>query len=248
MIARGEHDRGTAGFADGYVQANIVILPKVHAFDFLAYCQANPKPCPLLAMSEPGSPALPSLGEIDIRTDLPRYYVFRNGVREEEVGDVSGLWRDDLVTFALGCSLSFEGALLDEGLPVRHVEHRQSVPMYRTNIDTVPAGVFSGKLVVSMRPMTPAQAIRAVQITSRFPAVHGAPVHLADPAMIGIADISKPDFGDLPDIRPGEIPVFWACGVTPQVALEQARPDFCITHKPGCMLLTDIKNHAMATG
>jgi uncharacterized protein YcsI (UPF0317 family) len=248
LIASGEYDRGTAGVANGYVQANIVILPRAYAFDFLGFCQANPKPCPVLAVSEAGDPGLPALGDIDIRTDVPRYYVYRDGAFDAEVADLSGLWRDDLVTFALGCSLSFEGALMDEGVPVRHVEHGLSVPMYRTSVQTRPVGPFGGDLVVSMRPMTPAQAIRAVQITTRFPAVHGAPVHLADPALIGIEDISKPDFGDLPDIRPGEIPVFWACGVTPQVAIERAKPEICIAHKPGRMLVTDLPNHTLATG
>lgn len=246
-IREGAHRTGTAGMANGHVQGNIVILPKSLAFDFLAFCSANPKPCPLLAMGEPGDPALPALGpDIDIRTDVPAYYVYREGRLEEEVTDLRALWREDFVTFVLGCSYSFEEPLLGEGVPVRHIELGRTVPMYRTSIQTTPAGPFGGDLVVSMRPMTPSQAIRAVQVTSRFPSVHGAPVHLADPAQIGIADLARPDWGDAPEIRQGEIPVFWACGVTPQVALQKARPEICITHKPGHMLVTDLLNRRLA--
>jgi uncharacterized protein YcsI (UPF0317 family) len=245
-IARGEHATGTAGLANGYVQGNLAILPRALAFDFLAFCQANPKPCPLLAVSEPGNPALPALGKIDIRTDVPRYYVYRDGRLADEVGDITPLWRDDLVSFVLGCSYSFEEPLMEAGIGLRHVELCRVVPMYRTRVATRPVGPFGGSLVVSMRPMTPADAIRAVQITSRFPAVHGAPVHLADPGGIGIGDLMRPDWGDPPEMRPGEIPVFWACGVTPQVAIEQARPEICITHKPGHMLITDLANASLA--
>ncbi|MDX6751017.1 putative hydro-lyase [Geminicoccaceae bacterium 1502E] len=246
-IASGAHGHGTAGMANGHVQGNVVILPKRYAYDFMAFCNANPKPCPLLAAGEPGDPALPSLGrDIDIRTDVPRYNVYREGVLEREVADLRALWREDLVTFILGCSYSFEEPLLEEGVPVRHIETSRVVPMYRTSIQTAPAGPFGGPLVVSMRPMTPAHAIRAVQVTSRFPSVHGAPVHLAAPEQIGIADIMKPDWGDAPEIRDGEIPVFWACGVTPQAAIERARPEICITHKPGHMLVTDLLNRRLA--
>lgn len=246
LIAAGEHRGSTANLAQGHVQGNVVILPERLAFDFLAYCNANPKPCPLLAVSTAGDPHLPTLGDIDIRTDVPMYNVYRHGVLEAEVSDLSSLWRDDLVTFVLGCSYSFEEPLLEEGIPIRHIELGRVVPMYRTSIDTVPAGPFGGRLVVSMRPMRPAEAIRAVQITSRFPAVHGAPVHLAEPAQLGIADIDRPDWGDPPVIREGEIPVFWACGVTPQVAIERARPELCIAHKPGHMLVTDLLNRSLA--
>ena len=245
-IASGSHSGGTQGLANGYVQGNLAILPQAMAFDFLAFCQANAKACPLLAVSEPGDPTLPLLGRIDIRSDVPRYYIYRQGRFAEEVGDISHLWRDDLVSFVLGCSYSFEEPLIEAGIGLRHVELGRVVPMYRSNIPTHPVGPFGGDLVVSMRPMKPADAIRAVQITSRFPAVHGAPVHLAHPAQIGIRDIMRPDWGDPPEIREGEIPVFWACGVTPQVAIERARPEICITHKPGHMLVTDIKNVALA--
>lgn len=246
-IRAGEHTGQTAGLAPGYVQGNVVILPRDMAHDFLAFCHRNPKPCPLLATSEPGDPSLPQLGEdIDIRTDVPRYRVFRDGELVEEVTDIRHLWRDDLVAFVLGCSFSFEEALLQEGIPLRHIERGTTVSMYRTNIPTVPAGPFSGPTVVSMRPLRPADAIRAIQITSRFPAVHGAPIHLGDPSLIGIEDINRPDWGDPTEIRDDELPVFWACGVTPQAAIARARPPLCITHKPGHMLITDLRNSRLA--
>lgn len=245
-IASGAHTGTTANLAPEYVQGNLVILPKALAYDFLSFCHANPKPCPVLGVSEPGDPAIPSLGEIDIRRDIPRYNVYRDGVLAEQVTDLDGLWRDDLVSFVLGCSFSFEEPLLAEGIPLRHISEGTIVSMYRTNIDTRPAGPFSGPMVVSMRPLSPAHAIRAVQITTRFPSVHGAPVHLAEPGLLGIKDIEKPDWGDPPGMRPGEIPVFWACGVTPQAAIEQARPEICITHTPGHMLITDLLNRHLA--
>jgi uncharacterized protein YcsI (UPF0317 family) len=238
----------TSGLADRFVQGNLVILPKSLADDFLRYCQRNPKPCPVLAVSEPGDPALPTLGQgIDIRTDVPRYRVWRRGELVNETTDITGLWRNDLVTFVLGCSFSFEQALRDDGLSLRHVDEGKNVAMFRTSIPTVPAGPFAGPLVVTMRPLRAADAIRAIQITSRFPDVHGAPVHLGDPALIGIHDINRPDYGDAVPVLPDELPVFWACGVTPQAAIEVARPEFCITHAPGCMLITDLLNHQLAS-
>jgi uncharacterized protein YcsI (UPF0317 family) len=237
----------TSGLAERHVQGNVVILPRADADDFLRYCQRNPKPCPLLAVGEPGDPTLASLGaDIDIRSDLPRYRVWRDGQVVDEPTDIGALWRDDFVTFVLGCSFSFEQALLDEGLRLRHVDEGRNVAMYRTHIATEPAGPFGGPLVVTMRPLGAAAAIRAVQITSRFPAVHGAPVHLGDPALIGIADLARPDYGDAVAVRGDEIPVFWACGVTPQAALENARVPLAITHAPGCMLVTDRLNHELA--
>ena len=237
----------TANLAPGHVQANLAILPADVAGNFLRFCQRNPKPCPLLAVSEPGDPALSSLGhDIDVRSDIPRYRVWRDGQLAGEPTDVRDLWRDDLVAFLIGCSFSFEEAMLDNGLPVRHIEQGCNVPMYRTSIPTEPAGPFRGPLVVSMRPLKAADAIRAIQVTSRFPSVHGAPVHLGDPAQIGIADINRPDYGDAVEIRPGEIPVFWACGVTPQSVVAAVRPKFCITHAPGHMLVTDLLNSRMA--
>lgn len=238
----------TAGLAPGNVQANLVILPKALADDFLRFAQANPKPCPVLAVSEPGDPRLPVLGEdLDIRTDLPKYRVWRHGQLVEEPGEVHHVWRDDLVSFALGCSFSFEQALAEEGIELRHMTCGSNVPMYRTNIRCVPAGAFGGPLVVSMRPLRPADAIRAIQITSRFPSVHGAPVHIGLPDAIGIADLARPDFGDSVPVHDGELPVFWACGVTPQAVIAEAEPEFCITHAPGSMLITDLLNARLAS-
>jgi uncharacterized protein YcsI (UPF0317 family) len=247
-IRSGEWTGQTSGLAEGHVQGNVVILPKALADDFLRYCQRNPKPCPLLAVGEPGQPALPALGhDIDIRSDVPQYRVWRRGEIVAEPTDVRDLWRDDLVSFVIGCSFSFEQALLEAGLPVRHIEQGRNVPMYRTSIATAEAGPFRGPLVVTMRPMGAAAAIRAIQVTSRFPDVHGAPVHLGDPALIGIRDLAHPDYGDAVDMLPDEIPVFWACGVTPQAAITQARPEFCITHAPGAMLITDLLNQQLAS-
>jgi uncharacterized protein YcsI (UPF0317 family) len=230
----------TPGLALGYVQANLVALPRGLAFDFLLFCQRNAKPCPLLDVTEPGEvePRLVAPGA-DLRTDLPRYCVYREGRLAEEPSDVRALWRDDWVGFLIGCSFTFEAALLQAGLPVRHLETSQNVPMYRTNIPCRPAGAFRGPMVVSMRPMTPAQAIRAVQVCSRFPRAHGAPIHVGDPAKLGIDDLEHPDFGDRVEVRPGEVPVFWACGVTPQAVVMHARPPLCVTHKPGHMFVTD---------
>jgi uncharacterized protein YcsI (UPF0317 family) len=245
-IRSGKHSGNTSGFAPGFVQCNIVILPAEQANDFLRFCQLNPKPCPLIAAGEPGNPTIPPLGDIDIRTDVPSYRVFRDGQMTEELPDITELWRDDLVSFALGCSFSFEEALLADGLEVRNVSEGVNVPMYRTNIDCTSAGPFAGKMVVSMRPFMAADAIRAVQICTRFPAVHGAPVHLGNPGLIGIEDLALPDYGDAVNMDDNELPVFWACGVTPQVALEAARPPFAITHSPGCMLVTDLRNSQLA--
>ena len=237
----------TAGVAPGYVQGNLAILPAALAGDFLRFCQLNPKPCPLLASSAPGDVRLPTLGEdLDIRTDLPRYRVFRGGEVVDEPADVRAHWRDDLVAFVLGCSFSFEEALIDGGIELRHMTLNATVPMYRTSIATTPAGPFHGPMVVSMRPMKPADAIRAIQITTRFPAVHGAPVHIGKPELIGIADIGKPDWGDAVPVKDDEIPVFWACGVTPQSVVATVKPDFCITHYPGSMLVTDRRNTEFA--
>jgi uncharacterized protein YcsI (UPF0317 family) len=244
-VRKGAFRGPTAGIAPGYVQGNLAILPQSLAYDFLRFCQLNPKPCPLLAASAPGDPRLPALGsDLDIRTDIPRYRIWRQGELVAEVDDLHSLWRDDLVSFVLGCSFSFEEALLEAGVPVRHIACGTNVPMYRTSIATAPAGVFSGPMVVSMRPLKPADAIRAIQITSRFPAVHGAPVHIGHPELIGIRALDKPDYGDAVPVHADELPVFWACGVTPQSVIAAVKPEFCITHAPGFMLVTDQLNSA----
>jgi uncharacterized protein YcsI (UPF0317 family) len=246
-IRRGEITGHTSGLAPGCVQGNVAILPQALAGDFLRFCQLNPKPCPVLAVGAPGDPSLPTLGaDIDMRTDVPRYRVFRNGALVEEPTDIRQLWRSDLVTFILGCSYSFEWALLEDGLTMHHMAQGKNVPMYRTRVQTTPAGPFHGPLVVSMRSFKPADAIRAIQITSRFPGVHGAPVHIGLPERIGIRDLARPDWGDAVDVPADELPLFWACGVTPQAVVAEAKPDFCITHAPGSMLVTDLKNSQLA--
>ena len=233
----------TAGLASGYVQGNVCILPRAFADDFRTYCERNPKPCPLIGESGPGDPRLPELGsDLDIRTDVPRYRVFRGGEMKEDVADVRDLWTKDMVAFVIGCSFSFEEALIAERVPLRYVAEGKNVAMYLTNIETTPAGPFRGPMAVSMRPLTEENAKRAVEITSRYPRAHGAPVHIGKPAAIGIADLDKPFAGDRIDVRPDELPVFWACGITPQAAVLRAKPPLCITHAPGHMLVTDIRN------
>ena len=248
QIRSGEFTGNTSGYSQGYVQGNLCILPADWANDFLQFCQLNPKPCPLIGLaSKPGDFNIAKLGtDLDIRTDIPSYRIFKDGEFQQEVNDISDYWRDDLVSFVLGCSFSFEEALIADGLEIRNVSEGVNVPMYRTSIDCAEAGRFSGKMVVSMRPMLPVDAIRAIQICTRLPSVHGAPIHFGNPGLIGIADINSPEFGDAVSIRENEVPVFWACGVTPQVALEKAKPPFCITHSPGCMLVTDLPNSQLA--
>jgi uncharacterized protein YcsI (UPF0317 family) len=239
----------TAGLARGFVQANLVVLPAEAALEFAEFCRANPKPCPLLEQTAPGDPEPhKSAPGADLRTDVPRYRVFRAGQPErDEPTDVRHLWRDDLVSFLLGCSFTFENALAHEGLAIRHIDQNRNVPMYRTSISCTPAGRFRGDLVVSMRPFFPEAIERVIEITGRFPTMHGAPLHVGDPAAIGIGDLARPDFGDAVTIHPGEVPVFWACGVTPQVALAEARLDLAITHSPGCMFVTDWRDSDQAT-
>lgn len=232
----------------GYAQANLVILPKDYAFDFLLFCQRNPKPCPLLEVLEPGRYRTERLSlDGDIRTDLPRYLVYREGRVTSTEKEIRHLWRDDLVSFLLGCSFSFEEALLRAGVPLRHLEEGKNVPMYITNLPCKPAGLFRGPLVVSMRPLPPESVMRAIEITSRYASVHGAPFHVGAPSAIGIEDLNRPDFGDAVTVREGEIPVFWACGVTPQAALVEARPELCITHAPGHMFISDVTNEALTS-
>jgi uncharacterized protein YcsI (UPF0317 family) len=233
----------TPGLARGFVQANLVVVPKDLAFDFLLFCQRNPRPCPVLDVTEPGKPELALVAPgADVRTDLPRYCVYQHGELVDEPTDLHAWWRDDLVAFLLGCSFTFENALLDAGVPIRHIELGCNVPMYRTNIACRPAGAFHGPLVVSMRPLTTAHALTATSICTRFPLAHGAPIHRGDPNGIGIHDLNRPDFGDPVPIHPGEIPVFWACGVTPQAVAMQVKPPLLLTHKPGHMLVTDLRD------
>jgi uncharacterized protein YcsI (UPF0317 family) len=240
-IRSGRFTGPTAGLAPGFVQANVVILPAAWADEFAEFCRLNPRPCPLLARTAPGDPEpAEAAGGADLRTDVPRYRVFRDGVPSQtEPTDIRDLWRDDLVGFLIGCSFTFENALMAAGMPVRHIDQERNVPMYRTNVACQPAGRFDGPMVVSMRPYRPEEVDRVREITSRFPRMHGAPIHAGDPTSLGIADLSRPDFGDAVTIHEGEVPVFWACGVTPQLALLAARPPLAITHSPGCMFVTD---------
>ncbi|MDF0748701.1 putative hydro-lyase [Marinobacter sp. 71-i] len=237
----------TSGLASGYVQVNLVILPESQAAGFLRFCQANPKPCPLLAVSEPGARTCTLLGrDLDIARDVPAYRIYRHGQVSDTRTDVAEDWREDLVTFALGCSFTFEHALITAGLQVRHINEARNVPMYNTSVPLTSAGGFGGKLVVSMRPFIAADAIRAIQITTRYPQVHGSPVHLGNPSLIGISNLSAPDYGDSVSVGENEIPVFWACGVTPQQVLIDSGIEFAITHSPGHMLVTDIPDNSLA--
>lgn len=242
----GEWRGQTSGLAPRFAQANLVVLPQRDAEEFAEFCRLNPKPCPVLEVLPAGQPVpVRTAPDADLRTDLPRYRVWRHGELIEEPDDITAWWRDDLVGFLIGCSFSFESALLEAGIPVRHIELGCNVPMFRTSVPCQPAGKFHGPLVVSMRPLKPADAIRAIEITSRFPDVHGAPVHLGFPEHIGIRDLQKPDFGDPVPVAADELPVFWACGVTPQAAIMAARPDFVITHSPGCMFVTDLLDESL---
>lgn len=247
LIRAGKIDFQTSGMCKGYAQANMAVLPKELAFDFLLFAQRNQKPCPVLDVTEPGNP-VPRLiaPDADLRYDIPKYRIYKKGVFVDEVTNLDKYWRDDLVAFLLGCSFSFEGPMLDAGLDVRHITDKHNVPMYITNIQCVPAGVFHGPMVVSMRPMKPKDAVRAVQVTSRMPFVHGAPIHFGDPSAIGINDIDKPDFGEPSEIRAGEVPVFWPCGVTPQAIAMAVKPEFMITHAPGHMFISDLLNSSLS--
>jgi len=248
QLCRAENwDRPTSGVCHGFVQCNIVALPQTYSADFARFCAQNPKPCPVIGQSNPGETHISTLGDFDIRTDCPRYQLFIEGNPTKLLNDIHTHWQDDWVFFALGCSFSFEDSLIEAGIPLRHIEQGRNVAMYNTNIPCQSAGPFSGNMVVSMRPLSVAHTIRAIQICSRFPAVHGAPVHFGNPKDIGIEDINTPDYGDHIDILDGEIPVFWACGVTPQQALRAAKLPVAITHAPGHMLVTDLRNAELAT-
>lgn len=247
LIRKGELVKPTSGMCKGHIQANLVIVHKDLAFDFLLFAQRNPKPCPILDVTDVGDPEPKLMAKgADLRYDIPKYRVYKQGELVDEVTDIEKYWTDDLVAFLLGCSFSFESAMLNASIPVRHIEDNHNVPMYITNIDTEPAGKFHGKMVVSMRPIPHHQIVRAVQATSRFPQVHGAPVHIGDPSIIGIEDINKPDFGDASIIKEGEVPVFWACGVTPQSIAMTSKPDLMITHSPGYMFICDPMDEDLA--
>ncbi|HET8616137.1 MAG TPA: putative hydro-lyase [Actinomycetales bacterium] len=239
-IARGDWQGSTAGLGLGALQANLAVVPREDAYDFLLFCQRNPKPCPLIEVLDAGSPVSRTVAPgADIRVDLPRYRVFRDGVLDSEPRRLLDVWEDDAVAFLLGCSLSFESALMDAGVPVRHLEAGTGAPIYVTTLPCEPAGRFSGPMVVSMRPV-PAQLVtRAIQITARYPWGHGAPIHVGDPGALGISDLAAVDFGEAPVMKPGDVPVFWGCGITPQLAVRQARTRYMFTHFPEHMLVTD---------
>ncbi len=246
LIRKGRWDRPTAGLAMGYAQANLVILPQRYAFDFLLFCQRNPKPCPLLEVLEAGEYRTKFLSkDADIRTDIPRYNIYKKGRLEKTVKEIKSIWKGDWVTFLLGCSFSFEEALIRARIPVRHIEEKKNVPMYITNIQCEPAGIFKGPMVVTMRPIPSGKISKAVEITSRYLLVHGAPIHIGNPEMIGIKDLKKPDFGESVTIKKGEIPCFWACGVTPQAVVIGVKPEICITHAPGHMFISDLLNEEL---
>ncbi|MCD8073617.1 MAG: putative hydro-lyase [Lachnospiraceae bacterium] len=233
----------TSGMCAGYAQANLVVLPAAYAYDFLLFSQRNPRACPLLEVSDTGSRFLKEIAKgADIAREIPRYRIFRNGILAGEYTDVSDFWQEDFVSFLIGCSFSFEAELLDARVPVRHIEEGRNVPMYRTSISCAPAGIFHGNMVVSMRPIPFELVPRAVQVTGAMPRVHGAPIHIGCPEAIGITDLHHPDFGDMVTIREGEVPVFWPCGVTPQNVVMESKPTLAITHAPGHMLITDIRN------
>ncbi len=245
-IRNGEITTQTSGMCNGYAQANLCILPKTYAYDFLLFASRNPTSCPILEVLDEGRRYTKYMADhADIATDIPKYRIYRNGELAEEVTDISAYWQEDFVSFLIGCSFSFEGELLDAEVPIRHIEQGRNVPMFLTNIPCEPAGIFHGNMVVSMRPIPYKQVIRAVTATAAMPKVHGAPVHIGDPAQIGIVDIRKPDFGDSVEIHDGDVPVFWPCGVTPQAAIMAAKPELAITHAPGHMFLTDVRNSTL---
>ena len=243
LIRRGELVRPTSGMAPGYVQTNLAILPKDQAFDFLLFCQRNPKPCPLVEVVEAGkTEPRQSAPGADLRSDAPKYRIYTYGELEAEVEDLSGYWRDDLVSFLIGCSFTFEAALMRADIPLRHIEQGTNVSMFVTSIQTTPAGAFSGPMVVSMRPIPREKVVKAVQVTSRFPGVHGSPVQIGDPVAIGVRDVASPEIGDPVEIEDGDVPVFWACGVTPQAVAMASKPPLMITHSPGHMFITDLRD------
>lgn len=246
IVREGRWTGGTEGLARGYAQANLIILPKEVALDFLIFCQRNPKPCPIVEITDPGSPMITQVANADLRTDLPRYSVYKDGKLVDQPSDITSYWRDDLVGFLIGCSYSFEEALLNAGIPLRHQQEDKIVSVYTTNVPCVPAGRFAGPMVVSMRPVKRDQLVRAVQVTSRFPATHGAPVHIGDPSLIGV-DLEKTDFDTgVFELAEDDVPVFWGCGGTPQAVALASKIDFMITHKVGHLFVTDKLSEAIA--
>ena len=244
-IRDGKYCSHTAGLAKGRLQVNLAIMSEEYALDFMRFCQRNPKPCPLVGVSDTGDPSIFTLGsDIDVRTDVPSYYVYKSGVLTESHDNIMSLWQSDFVAFALGCSFTFEHALQAADIRLWHIENNKTVPMFRSNIKTVAAGPFQGSMVVSMRTVDEDRLEEVVDICKRFPLAHGSPIYWGDPTRIGIRDVNFPDWGDSCPIEEGKIPVFWACGVTPQVAIEQAKLPICITHKPGHMLITDVEDDA----
>ncbi|MCI6737342.1 MAG: putative hydro-lyase [Intestinibacter sp.] len=243
LIREGKIVKPTSGMCAGYAQANLVVLPKDLAYDFLLFAQRNPKPCPILEVSDVGSRTLKKIAkDCDIAKDIPKYRIYKKGELVGEYTDVSEFWQDDFVSFLIGCSFSFESEMIEAGIEIRHITEDCNVPMYMTNIECESAGIFNGKMVVSMRPIKPDQIVKAVTVTETMPKVHGTPIHIGDPSVIGIKDINKPEFGDAVTINEGEVPVFWPCGVTPQSVIMNVKPDIVITHSPGHMLITDVKN------
>ncbi len=246
LIREGKIDFQTSGMCNGYAQANLCILPKEYAFDFLLFCMRNPKPCPVLEVGDVGSREIKTMADGgDICKDFPKYRIWRNGVLEKEVTDISEYWQDDYVYFLIGCSFSFESELLEADIPVRHIQEGRNVPMFNTNIKLQSAGKFHGNMVVSMRPIPDKLVVKSVNVTAAMPRVHGAPVQIGNPESIGIKDVTKPDYGDSVTINEGETPVFWACGVTPQNVIMQTKPPIAITHAPGHMFITDVKNSSL---
>ena len=237
----GRFKEATSGHAPGFLQANLMIVPQAYAFDFLLFCQRNPKPCPLIEVMDAGSLEPRCAPGANIATDVPGYRVYRDGVLEAEHDNIADLWRRDFVTFLIGCSFSFEAAVAEAGVHLRHVAQGRNVAMYRTNIACAPAGPFEGEMVVSMRPIHGRDVAKVVEISGRFDVAHGAPVHIGSPAAIGIADLAHPDYGDPVSIEEDEVPIFWACGVTPQWVAQKSRLPLCITHAPGKMFVTDLK-------
>jgi uncharacterized protein YcsI (UPF0317 family) len=245
VFRTGEVPATTSGWCRGYVQANLLAVPRDMAFDALLFAVRNPLPCPLLEVTDPGDPHTREVATADLRTDLPAYRVYEDGELVAEVPDATGYWRDDLVAFLIGCSFTFEAALAAAGVPLRHVEQGVNVPMYITTRACRPAGRLAGPLVVSMRPMPAGLVPVAADVTARHPIAHGAPVHVGDPAELGIRALGEPDFGDPVELEPGDVPVFWACGVTPQAVVMASAPPFAITHSPGRMLITDRSDESL---